>query len=164
MRVARTTSVIRDFQWLASSLRWGLLLNGYRQLAGWTDTHLVGAPGEPAWYTDAFFTIGNDTAMAGRSVGFTRDKAGWVHLQGVILQSVVGGSLPSPRLFTLPDGYRPDAEVRFEVLDRLWSVTNNWVGMSDVSVRTNGEVYSAKGGDASFCLDGLRFHAPQAPA
>ncbi len=63
-------------------------------------THLVGAPGEPP------FENGSGPAPSEidglQPVGFYRDYEGIVHLQGF---AQVGG--PIPKIFTLPEGYRP---------------------------------------------------------
>ena len=69
-------------------------------------THLVGAPGEPA------FEGGSSNAVPGgvnafNPVGFYKDHEGIVHLQGIAQVGVSGTSITP--IFTLPPGFRPAA-------------------------------------------------------
>lgn len=60
--------------------------------------HLVGAPGEPTFQN----SWQNRGGTADEPLGFYKDRAGIVHLQG----RIVGGS-PNNGIFQLPSGYRP---------------------------------------------------------
>jgi hypothetical protein len=69
---------------------------------GWT--HLVGAPGEPAFQAGSsdYGTVG---PFKLQSVGFYKDHEGIVHLQGL---AKVGTTSPLDGvIFFLPPGYRP---------------------------------------------------------
>lgn len=99
--------------------------------------HFVGQPGEPP-FQGGWHNAGDDTL-----VGFFKDKAGIVHLQGL---ATGGGDLS--RLFTLPPGYRPADHHFLPALD---------TGLSDqamLRVSPSGEVaVLCEGGAASNCKD-----------
>ena len=67
-------------------------------------THIVGAPGEPAFENGS----GNFSVPGAplNLVGFYKDHDGIVHLQGV---AQVGKGSLLPSIFTLPPGFRPAA-------------------------------------------------------
>jgi hypothetical protein len=67
-------------------------------LAAPEDLHLVGAPGEPAFQ----HSWQNRTGTADEPLGFYKDRAGVVHLQGRIINGSSNNSI-----FQLPAGYRP---------------------------------------------------------
>lgn len=72
-------------------------------LAPMEATHIVGAPGQPA------FENGSSNFLPGvglNPVGFYKDHDGVVHLQGV---AQVGKGAPIMSIFTLPPGFRPAA-------------------------------------------------------
>jgi hypothetical protein len=64
-------------------------------------THFIGAPGEPPFFGGASNAPGELGVVFPR-VGFFKDQAGVVHLQGIVK---VGKGIPI--LFTLPPGFRP---------------------------------------------------------
>ncbi|HYZ29938.1 MAG TPA: hypothetical protein VE570_12830 [Thermoleophilaceae bacterium] len=65
--------------------------------------HLVGAPGEPAFATNArnYPDNAGPPAVKYRDAGFYKDKEGNVHLQGIAVTGDNGF------IFNLPPGYRP---------------------------------------------------------
>jgi hypothetical protein len=80
-------------------------------------------------------------------IGFQKDAAGYVHLQGSA--AITGGSGPEPiAIFFLPPGYRPTDGTR------IFSAPTCGV-VGEVSVTTGGAVKTAAGCAG---LDGISFH------
>ncbi len=117
-------------------------------------THLVGAPGEPA------FEGGSSNYVPGgvnifNPVGFYKDHEGIVHLQG-IAQVGKSGSITS--IFTLPPGFRPAAGklVVIEQVDKDAAVIG---GSSTIleGVDLSGKVAGSE--EKLAVLDGITFRA-----
>jgi hypothetical protein len=66
-------------------------------------THLVGAPGEPA-FEGGSSNFGSASGITTQPAGFYKDHEGIVHLQGLVK---VGSTGPIGKMFTLPAGFRP---------------------------------------------------------
>jgi hypothetical protein len=79
--------------------------NTANALAPLEATHIVGAPGEPA-FEDGSTNYGTFEGRGHPSAGFFKDHEGVVHLQGFVK---VGSGSPLARIFSLPPGYRPAA-------------------------------------------------------
>jgi hypothetical protein len=78
--------------------------------------------------------------------GYYKDKAGIVHLRGLVMS----GAVPSA-IFTLPAGYRPANQELFAV------AANNAFGRVDVL--PSGDVQFSLGSSAYVSLDGITFRA-----
>jgi hypothetical protein len=84
-----------------------------------------------------------------QAVGFWKDRAGVVHLEGVAeLTGGAGGSQPAA--FVLPDGYRPPA-------DRRFTIATTADVLRHVDVHADGRVEPALGGAGAAPLDGISF-------
>ena len=66
-------------------------------------THLVGAPGQPAFESGSF-NFGSTEGVTLQPAGFYKDHEGIVHLQGLVK---IGASSALGKMFTLPAGFRP---------------------------------------------------------
>lgn len=117
-------------------------------------THLVGAPGEPAFESGS----SNYPAEGGLSfnpVGFYKDHEGIVHLQGI---AKVGKGAPITSVFTLPAGFRP-ASGKALFLEQLEGAqalifgSNTVLSGFDLSGKVIGEEEGAS------VLDGITFKA-----
>jgi hypothetical protein len=64
-------------------------------------THLIGAPGEPAFESGAT-NFGSTSGINTQPAGFYKDHDGTVHLQGLIKTGPAVGAM-----FSLPAGFRP---------------------------------------------------------
>lgn len=99
---------------------------------GW---HMVGAPGEPAF--NSLWT--NYSAPTYQSVGFRKSPDGRVEFKGLLgsTGSIGGGTA----IFTLPTGYRPPAQIVFDV-------SKDGSGQARIDVQVNGVVLYSTGASA----------------
>lgn len=117
-------------------------------------THLVGAPGEPAFENGSH----NVTGLPGvklEPVGFYKDHDGIVHLQGI---AEVGKASGFASIFTLPAGYRPAAGSL--LLQEMINEAPAVIGGSGASLEgfsVDGKVLGIEEGLA--VLDGITFRA-----
>jgi len=114
-------------------------------------THLVGAPGEPA-FENGSTNVPSAPPISFNPVGFYKDHEGIVHLQGIALAGAEG------IVFTLPPGYRPASGKVLE-LEPLSKLTTVIFG-SNVSVPgfdLSGKVLGSSG--EAVVLDGITFRA-----
>jgi hypothetical protein len=74
------------------------------------------------------------------------DSIGIVHLKGAVKSGTI-----SSTIFTLPNGYRPDAAISFPV------VSNNAFGICNIL--SDGSVNSSSSSNTIFTLDGISFRA-----
>lgn len=114
-------------------------------------THLVGAPGEPA-FENGSSNLPSSPPLSFNPVGFYKDHEGIVHLQGIALAGAEG------IVFTLPAGFRPASGklLEFEPIDELITI----VFGSNVSVPgfdLSGKVLGGSG--EPVVLDGITFRA-----
>jgi len=123
------------------------------QLAPQEPWHEVGATGEPG-----FLNAGNYGGKFS-TVAFYRDRAGVVHLKGVINGGNGFGN--SPFVFRLPTGYRPAQTGIFAVSAASGSRDPAFVE-GRIDVNADGLVERFSGGDFYTSLDGISFRcAPQ---
>jgi hypothetical protein len=85
-------------------------------------------------------------------VGFQRDAAGYVHLQGTAQVIGSGGGEPPEFVFLLPAGYRPLAG------DLSFAVPSCGNEFTAVGVRTDGAVIAPVGVGCLVHFDGIAFH------
>jgi len=120
-------------------------------------SHVVGTAGEPVfpsgWHQFPSFAV--------VQAGFYKDPFGIVHLQGVVQCTPTGPEMCTPgfyeRIFTLPAGYRPAANVEFPVESNLSFgaiVVKGGGGDDDGHV-----VVQAGQPQAYVALDGITFRA-----
>ena len=123
------------------------------QLAPQEPWHEVGAPGEPG-FQDNWHNLGGGFSTA----AFYRDRAGVVHLKGVVDGGPSGGEWS---VFTLPLGYRPVKDSIFEVSSQDSAVAGFVHGRVDVlgvqNIFLAGRVVPFGGGDIYMSLDGITF-------
>lgn len=110
-----------------------------RAAEAWTT---VGASGAPA-FLSGWRNYGENYNTA----GFYKDRAGSVHLKGLVAGGSVGAAV-----FVLPLGYRPVGQEVHAVM-----TAPNAAGRVDV--RPNGEVFPVAGSNAWLSLDGITFRA-----
>lgn len=117
-----------------------LSLNGLSTPVGntWTAPTLSGS----------WANYGTVSSVAYAEAGYWKDATGIVHLDGVIKSGTIGTAA-----FTLPDGYRPAADVL-----RLCA-SNDALGRVDI--KTDGTVTPIIGNTAYVSLCGLKFMAAQ---
>lgn len=80
-----------------------------------------------------------------QTAGYYKDEFGIVHLTGIVKTGTIGASI-----FTLPEGYRPAAEMQFAVASN---------GYGSCRVKTDGSVIAYAGSSAWYSLDGITFRA-----
>lgn len=100
------------------------------------------------------------TASPGELVGFYKDPFGVVHFRGRLERATPVGALVAETIFTLPTGYRPEQDSRFEVID---AGTGASVAGGVRVVASTGAVNAmARAGtsDQSLQLDGISFRCP----
>lgn len=78
------------------------------------------------------------------SAGYYKDKAGNVHLQGMVKSGTIGQTI-----FTLPTGYRPAKTLVFTV------PSNGAFGV--LEVQTDGDVVATTGNNTYVSLEGVSF-------
>jgi hypothetical protein len=128
-------------------------------LAPMEATHIVGAPGEPAFENGSSnLPIPPGTPFGVNPVGFYKDHEGIVHLQG-IAHVGTGGALNS--IFTLPPGFRPASNKlmeleMFENVGVLILGSNIVIEGNDLSGKVVG---IPKETEESAVLDGITFRA-----
>ena len=135
---------------------------------------LVGEPEQPDFQScvltfingTSYTTEWNNFDARYNPVGFSKDRTGTVHLQGMAGAIADPGYVPACNgmavfrlpIFVLPDGYRPARE------ERLGTVMND--GFGQVIVMPSGAVVAAFPGNLSapelkwISLDGLSFRTP----
>jgi hypothetical protein len=118
-------------------------------------THLVGAPGEPA-FENGSMNLGVSGGARLLPVGFYKDHEGIVHLQGVAKVGTGGSSGVS--VFTLPAGFRPAAGsvAIFEQVKEDSAIIGGTYAASE-SLDLSGKVVGLKEG--LVVLDGVTFRA-----
>jgi hypothetical protein len=85
--------------------------NTANSLAAAEPIHFVGTPGEPVFENGSQTQPSPVPGLSFGKVGFYKDRAGFVHLEGIALAGegvTVGGVVP---IFTLPPGFRPESGV-----------------------------------------------------
>ena len=88
--------------------------------------------------------------------GFWKDRAGVVHLEGLVeLFGSSGGG--QPPAFILPEGYRPAATRRFTVSGAVGTLPTDAQVLRFVDVRPNGQVDPELGGGGFVSLNGISF-------
>lgn len=78
--------------------------NVANSLAPMEATHIVGAPGQPA-FENGSANVPSELGISFNPVGFYKDHDGIVHLQGVAIAGNNGSGIVP--IFTLPPGFRP---------------------------------------------------------
>lgn len=92
--------------------------------------------------------------------GFYRDPLGLVWFRGRVERATPVGALTAETIFTLPTGYRPSQDLRFEVVNAATSAS---VGAGVRIIASTGAVNAmARSGtsDANLSLDGICFRCP----
>jgi hypothetical protein len=121
-------------------------------LAPMEATHLVGAPGEPAFENGAVNFPVESSPFGFNPVGFYKDHDGIVHLQGIAKAGTEGF------VFTLPPGFRTASGKLIELEPLLEYITA--IAGSNVSVPgidLSGKVFGAP--EEPVVLDGITFRA-----
>ncbi len=116
-------------------------------------THLVGAPGEPAFESGSK-NAPTEGPIGFNPVGFYKDHDGIVHLQGV---AIIGPS-SVPSLSTLPSGFRP-APGKLIITEQIEESKALIAGSSTSSggVDLSGKVLGTP--EKAVVLDGITFRA-----
>jgi hypothetical protein len=109
------------------------------------DDHVVGSGSSPA-FANSWVQDGTR-----RSARFWRDPWGVVHLEGSVKSGTVNTGATGV-IFTLPEAYRPEAELRFAV------ASNGAYG--ECRVGADGTVKAAVGNNTIFSLDGISYRVP----
>ncbi|PAD78019.1 hypothetical protein [Paenibacillus campinasensis] len=106
----------------------------------------------PGWIAPTLLNGWENYGGSFTKAGYYKDSAGIVHLKGLIkFGTAVAGTL----LFTLPEGYRPNAVMIFPVSSNNGS--QNVLARLDVT--STGSVIFNSGGNSWFSLDGVHFLA-----
>lgn len=105
--------------------------------------HEVGAQGEPS-----FINFWTNLGGAFTTAAFFRDRAGIVHLKGVIDPGNYCGNCP---IFTLPAGYRPAQMHIFN------PNTGNGFVFGRIDITSGGSLFAFAGGPDYLSLDGITF-------
>lgn len=120
----------------------------------------VGTPGQPAFATGTCGApcYGNFDPANVNTVAFFRDPWGIVHLKG--LAECLGGTAPpcfaGDRIFSLPEGYRPDRTASLSTV-RSSNFTPNVAGRVDVDASGDVAVATNESVEDWVSLDGLSF-------
>ena len=101
----------------------------------------------PASGTNGFATQwGNDSDFGGPA-GYWKDPTGLVHLRGAVTRL---GDMAGPRIFTLPEGYRP-------AFGELFTVGTQSATPAQVQIAANGQVQAYSGSVSDLSLSGITF-------
>jgi hypothetical protein len=124
-----------------------------------TDPCLAGRTAVFCGFFDASYTGWSDASGSGFGPGgFFRDRAGFVHLTGVVRRS--GGAAPD-RIVILPSGFRPGVAVALPVA--CWPSPSGTVHDCVLDVRPTGSVELSAETEATslglISLDGVSFRA-----
>ena len=111
-----------------------------------SEWHIVGAAGEPAFLNSWV----NHTVGTYPQCAFRKDALGYVHLQGLIKNGVVGDGTPP---FQLPAGYRPLYSLHLDI------VSNG--AMGNIRISNDGYVRIQVGNNSWVSLDAKQFKAEQ---
>lgn len=116
-------------------------------------THLIGAPGEPA-FENGSSNLPAVGPIVLNPAGFYKDHEGIVHLQGV----AKAGNTGIPTLFTLPPGFRPapgKAEISIQFEEEATFIFGGNVNLEGLEL--SGKLLGQK--EKSVVLDGITFRA-----
>lgn len=108
----------------------GPTTSGLAALQAGEDWHYVGATDEPA-FQNSWANLGGTAA----DLGFRLRAGGEVNLQGVVTSGTVGAVI-----FTLPEGYRPNTDVRMGVTGSISTTMSSGL----LRVETDGDVYGLR--------------------
>jgi hypothetical protein len=115
-------------------------------------THLIGAPGEPAFENGAQ----NAGALSGlhlNSAGFYKDHEGIVHLEGIVKAT----STEVKSVFTLPVGYRPAAGT--VLIFAAGTTSAALIGGTNTAVESLDLSGKVAGANELILLDGITYRA-----